>query len=267
MKQIKFIFRADSTNCGDWWCPPFRYFPFRPGVAGDIFDSEFKVENSDTVILGGGGIGSPTFETHLDRIKKSKPDITIVWGAGVDTKSKRNEVLKSGDYDLWGNYFDFADEIGMRVHSNPQRFNYVPCVSCMSNLFFKYRERKPTHKIGVYTHKDVPLMTRDNPNRLPVEDNRGIDLESKIKFLSSCEYVITNTYHGVYWATLLERKVICIPYKTGLFSFKHPPVFSSDGGLDDELMDQAKSYEGVLEESRRLNVEYFSLLTSKYELV
>jgi len=36
--QLKFLFRADKTNVGDWVCPPFHYFPFRPNFIGDVIN-------------------------------------------------------------------------------------------------------------------------------------------------------------------------------------------------------------------------------------
>ena len=68
--QLKFLFRADKTNVGDWVCPPFHYFPFRPNLIGDIININFELNSEDILILGGGGIGSKFFSAHLDRIKK-----------------------------------------------------------------------------------------------------------------------------------------------------------------------------------------------------
>jgi len=124
--NLKFIFRVDKKNVGDWWCPPWRYFQFKPGIAGDILNPEFKINETDILILGGGGIGSEFFLPHLNRIKEAKANVSILWGAGVDSLNNTGEVFSHGDHDLYGNYFDFLDEKGIRVFSNPQKFNYVP---------------------------------------------------------------------------------------------------------------------------------------------
>lgn len=267
MSKLKFIFRADNTNVGDWWCPPWRYFPFKPGIVGDILDSKFQIDETDTLLVGGGGLGSEFFRPHLKRIKEAKPKVSILWGAGVDSVSKRDTILADEKQDLYGDYFDFFDEQGIRVFSNPQRFQYVPCASCMNNLLFKYRAKKPMLKVGVYEHKRVPIMDAGNQLALGRLDNSGYNFEQKIMFLSKFEYIVTNTYHGVYWATLLGRKVICIPYKSGLFSFKYPPVYCFNGKIADEHFDRAVAYEHALEESRKINLEYYLLLVNKYELV
>ena len=267
MTSLKFIFRADKTNVGDWWCPPFRYFPFKPSVIGDILDQSFSLENTKTLILGGGGIGSDFFRPFLKEIEKKNIETTVLWGGGVDVKVIKNELLTSKEQDLHGNYFDFMTEVGTRVFSSPQKFTYIPCTSCMNNLFFKYREVKPKHLLGVYSHKRVPLLENDDKDIYPRQDNNGDDLEEKLKFLASCEYIITNTYHGLYWATLLERKVIVLPFKSGLFSFKYSPVFCFDGKITDELLNKARIHTGVLEESRKLNFGFYKYLADKYDLV
>ena len=267
MSQLKFIFRSDNSNVGDWWCPPWRYFPFKPGTVGDILDPNFEIKETDILLVGGGGLGNEFFRTHLNRIKASNPKVSILWGAGVDRVSKQGTVLSDEKYDLYGDYFDFFDEKGIRVFSNPQKFQYVPCASCMNNFLWKYREVKPSAKVGVYNHKRVPLFHAGNSNGIAVSDNSGEKFEDKIKFLSSFEYIITNTYHGVYWATLLGRKVICVPYKSGLFSFKFPPSYCFDGKIKDEHFDTAISYDHALEDCRKINLEYYFMLTNKYELV
>ena len=66
---------------------------------------------------------------------------------------------------------------------------------------------------------------------------------------------------------LLERKVICVPFKSGLLSFKYAPAYSFNGELNDDLFVNAKKYKSVLEESRKLNLEFYNYLTSKYDLV
>jgi len=267
MSNLKFIFRADRTNVGDWWCPPWRYFPFRPATIGDILDSKFKINETDILLVGGGGLGSDFFRPHLNRIKESNANVSILWGAGVDTDVTPGSFVSNEKQDLYGDYFDFFDEVGIRVSSVPQRFQYVPCASCMNNLLFKYRAIKPNAGVGVYNHKRVPIMGPKNPNGLSVLDNSGDDFEEKLKFLSNFEYIITNTYHGVYWGTLLARKVICIPYKSGLFSFKYPPAYCLNSEVTDEHFDQAVKYENALEEARDLNLKYYFKLANKYEIV
>lgn len=267
MSNLHFLFRADSSNVGDWWCPPFKYFPFRPAKATDIINENFKCDKNDILILGGGGIGNKFFNPHLERIKRLNYSKTILWGAGVDNIVDKTNILQEKTYDLYGDYFDFIDEVGIRVFSKDSKFKYIPCSSCMSNLFFKFRDIKPTKQLGVFSHKRVSINLNHQNDKNNFNDNSGNNLEEKLEFLSQYEFILTNTYHGAYWATLLQRKVIVIPFKSGLFSFKYKPAYSYDGNLSDNLLDSCKIYEGVLEESRKLNLNYYKYLTEKYYLV
>lgn len=266
MVDLAFLFRADETNAGDWWCPPFRYFRFKPAIAGDVLDTSLNTEGLSTIIVGGGGIGTEFFRPHLNRLSRRRNYKIIAWGVGVDTKSDTKKILKNNNHDLYGDYFNNFDDVGIRVHSDDQKFRHIPCASCMSNLFDKYRQKKPTKHIGIYSHKRAQLSINDN-TKYDYNSNEGNNIEEKLSFLSNHEYIITNTYHGAYWGTLLERKIIIIPFKSGLFSFKHKPTYSFDGKIDNDLLHSAKIHHGTLEESRKLNIEFYEYIVNKYNLI
>jgi len=242
-----------------------RYFPFKPGPAFDILDATQNYANEKCVIVGGGGLGTHFFAQHLNRITdKSRKYKLIAWGVGVDniTDMSGNILDPGQEYDLHGQWFDDFDEIGTRVWSEHPRFKWVPCSSCLHPAFFKYREIRPSRLLGIYNHKRVPLVQPGN-TEFSVMDNAGDNLIEKLEFISSHEYIVTNTYHGVYWATLLNRKVICVPFKSGLFSFKHKPTYSN-GALSDEILQLAQSYPESLEECRSTNIDYYCHLINKY---
>jgi len=267
MSHLKFLFRADETNVGDWWSPPFRYFPFKEALIGDIIDVNFNLADTDILIIGGGGVGTEYFRPHLNRIDNAQIERTVLWGGGVDTVVDQTKKLLPADYNLYGNFYDFIDVIGIRVFSDPQKFRYIPCASCMSDLFTKYRDVKPTKDIGYYNHKRVPLINGEHQELNDIENNNGNDLEEKLKFLSKYRYIITNSYHGIYWATLLGRKVIAVPFKSGLLSFKYKPVYSWDGVITDDLLHSAKAYDNILEESRSLNLDFYYELKNSMAIV
>ena len=72
MSELSFLFRADKTNVGDWYCPPFRYFQFKPFLVGDILDQKFNLNSSKTVIVGGGELGQPFFSKSFGSFGKRK---------------------------------------------------------------------------------------------------------------------------------------------------------------------------------------------------
>ncbi|MGE5384972.1 MAG: hypothetical protein ACM3SV_03690 [Betaproteobacteria bacterium] len=242
-----------------------RYFPFKPTPAYEILDASQDYSGDKTLVVGGGGLGTHFFAPHLDRITRQPHERKLIaWGVGVDNVvDMSGKVLDpTAQYDLYGNWFDAFDEVGIRVWGNHPRYKWIPCSSCLHPAFFKFRDIKPTQFLGVYNHKRLPLV---NPGETDFSllDNAGDNIVEKLEFLSRHEYILTNTYHGVYWATLLNRKAICVPFKSGLFSFKHKPAYST-GSLNDELFHQAQSYPDSLEECRTANIDFYTYLMNKY---
>ena len=266
MADLAFIYRADKNNVGDWWSIPQRYFTFRPADTFDIKNINANLSNYKSIIVGGGGLGRPGFQTELNYLQNNGKNI-IGWGIGADTFENSRKILTPPplNYDFTANYFDAFDVVGTRIFNLPGS-TYVPCASCMSNLFFKYRDMKPKHTLGLYSHPKAYLTPPNTASPIPHNDNKGNNLEEKLQFLASCETVVTNTYHGVYWSLLLERKVVCIPFKSGLFTFKHKPVYADSTNITDSLIAKATTYSGLLEECRKLNIMFYSDIANNFEV-
>jgi len=69
--------------------------------------------------------------------------------------------------------------------------------------------------------------------------------------------VVTNSYHGAYWATLLGRRVVAIPNMSKMYRFKHAPVI---GRAQDwrKLAALAVAYPEALAECRAANLAFFA---------
>jgi len=88
----------------------------------------------------------------------------------------------------------------------------------------------------------------------------GKDLSDVVPFLGSSEVVLTNTYHGVYWATLLGKKVIIVnPFSSKFYGMKHEHPTASEDDWKSKL-EQTNSYPNALEESRDANVTFYNSL-------
>lgn len=273
------MFRIDHKNVGDWWSPPFRYFPFSSDRQIDIKDVDTLPNEEGLVIFGGGGLGQPGFLPYIQKL--DRPDRKyklIAWGVGADTYADRAAKMTEGkDMESLTSYLKGFDDIGTRVSSQngyggDKRFRWVPCASCLSPLFSQFRSIPALEKIGVYEHFRVPVTPHlEVRNRIkahffgpyPMMSNRGIDLLSKLRFMARFETIVTNSYHGVYWATLLGRKVVCVAFKNGLFSFKHPPAYLGSAGLSDAVT-QARTYPDALEQCRIANINFYKHLTDKF---
>lgn len=277
------IFRKDRTNVGDWWSPPHRYFPISSSKSIDLLKSQDIPNEKGVYIVGGGGLGNIGFVEHLARLTRPDRKYKLVaWGVGADSDvDRKGLVQKPENLDHLLDFFSGFDEVGTRIHipngygSRPG-YRWVPCASCMSPMFRELRDRKPVSKVGYYFHKRVPIATAHFPgfsvlrrlpfvrDRLSVVSNSGANLRRKLEHMARFEFIVTNSYHGVYWATLLGRRAICQPFKDGLYTFRHAPSYMME---DNDLlgaMERAIPYPDALQECREANIEFYTHLTQTY---
>lgn len=250
----------------------------------------------DTIIVGGGGlIGNPNFEPLMNRIvihpdeqvfndilevklknvsRENKVQVTkwreevqkitvnlfntidksigprILWGAGLNSKDNSVDSYDA-EYPAWLNRFHL---VGVRDWDTGYR--WVPCASCMHPGFDKEYEIK--NEFVWFEHKKRLIDnkwfdTLPSPRML----NTGQNLEQILEFLGSAETVVTNSYHGVYWATLLKRKVICVPWGSKFNMFKHEPVMANERNWIDKI-GTGEVYPDALTECREANILFFN---------
>ncbi len=215
--MISFVHITATRNVGDYASGPYHYFRF-PGAEA-VFETSDPVPACDAVIYGGG-----TLTGWLGTAKPVEARHRIVWGTG-STRHGQQEPLPEPS--------DGFDLVGVREWSEARQRagNYAPCASCMSPLF---DQLCPVEHDAVLFVNSSPSIQSRYPvavSGLPTMGNEGTMAET-IEFLGSGATVITNSYHGVYWATLLGRGVVCLPYSSKFYGFKFPPVMSKNGGLD-----------------------------------
>lgn len=254
----------------------------------------------DAIIVGGGGlIGNPNFEALMNRITShpdeqllidvletklknisvenkellqkwketvqkftidtiSKLDQSvgprIIWGAGHNSRDV-NEDSYTVNYPSYLNRFHL---VGVRDWDTDYR--WVPCASCMHPAFDKEYEIK--NEVVWFEHKKK-LIDGKWFDVLPAPRmvNVGQNMQQIIEFLGSAETVVTNSYHGVYWATLLGRKVVCVPWGSKFGMFKHPPTMATEKNWQDKI-NEAVSYTKALKECRTANKEFYSDVVS-----
>lgn len=249
----------------------------------------------DTIIVGGGGlIGNENFEELMERLSThpeelllrdildvkikrisdenqeiitkfkekvqkatvqvlSEMDRTIgpriLWGVGFNSRDT-NEDLSLKDYP---GYLKNYHLVGVRDWNVGYR--WVPCASCMHPAFDKQYEI--INKVVWFEHKKRLIDNKffdaiPNPRMV----NTGQNLEQIIEFLGTAETVITNSYHGVYWATLLGKKVVCVPWGSKFNMFKHPPTMATMKNWQD-MIEEAVAYPDALTECRTANISFY----------
>ncbi|RZJ79717.1 MAG: hypothetical protein EON88_32725 [Brevundimonas sp.] len=243
------VFRADETNVGDWWCPPSRYFDLQDPAVGDIKDLDLETL-ADHVVVGGGGLISANFDARMARLAAARPRLKslVAWGIGeslLNDKTGGRVERYDGPLPDWLEAFDL---VGLRDVGHGHR--WVPCASCMLPGFDAPAEVR--HPVVVYEHKRIPIPAEGAPHR----SNEGDDIDAVLDFLASGEVVVTNSYHGAYWATLLGRRVVALPSLSKLHRMKHPPLIAWHDDWRDRL-GETRVWPKALDECRAANRAFY----------
>jgi len=238
------LFHCYADNIGDRMCGPAQYFwpdKFEPSSFNRPVISPLPT------ILGGGQIFGQ-IATTLRRIEKRgiSPSQMFAWGVGLPRKGRNDTKVREVS-----NQFS---RFSTRNYEWKDELEFVPCASCMSPLFD--RPAAVEHEIVLYLHRKK-LPDIEKVSGIPTMTNAQTDPKVAIDFISSGETVVTNSYHGVYWAQLLGRKVVCIPYNEKFQTFQHSPTYAQP---DDWMrnLKLAKWTNSLLEEYRALNSDFAS---------
>lgn len=230
------IYHHGSRNIGDSASAPTLYFEFEiPSIR--IAHGASVPAKPTLVIFGGGALPG---KTNFQKIPEAP---TVLWGAGFTDKRllpfKYNESHVSG-----------LDLVGLRDKIDSLPLDWVPCPSCMSPLFNQTYKTK------------YPVVIYDNPRKLPLASgaiphmsNVQGSMAKAVDFIASGETVVTSSYHGMYWAMLLGRKVVVLPFGAKFFGLRMPILFSTPK-LWTYHLPLARAYPGFLQKCRAANQEF-----------
>ncbi|WP_307138173.1 hypothetical protein [Pseudoroseomonas cervicalis] len=219
--------------------------------AGDRAAWNDVYDRATTVIVGGGGLlEMPKFEESLSKITREKSKV-ILWGCGhnaVKLESwaglRKTYTFKPEDYALAGTRDDGVSS------------RWVPCVTCMSPLFDRSYEIE--HDVVFFANKGMKNNSSFMPKDIPqgkLLGNMRHGMDKIIAFLGSAETVVTSSFHGAYWATLLGRKVVAIPTSSKFYGLRHAVPLCHP--LDwQRAMKLARSYPEALGECREANIAF-----------
>lgn len=252
------IHRIDKNNVGDFYCAPHHYFEKLKGKALDIYSyksSDEKVLNnfvdkvtSNALVIGGGGLlNRSSFEKQMKIFENiaQKGKKTVIWGVGHNEKNSKN-FGKVTSYNVELSKFGL---VGVRDYN--MGFEWVPCVSCLHPILDT--KTSVINDVGVIFHKKTlkNKAVTDHFKDFPSTSNTT-DLPTIINFIAETDTIITDSYHAMYWAMLMEKKVVVFPNSSKFFSFKYQPVFSDLENFKSDLK-KTRSYSGILEECREIN--------------
>jgi hypothetical protein len=235
---VHFINRVDETNAGDRVASPLTHYL-------DYF-SEFQIkrhdiryidwdaiESADVVVLGGGGLFNYAefINRSINRLLTTGAAV-IGWSPGFNT---HHEYLTP-----YATPVDFErfELLAVRDFENAEGIEYLPDVTCKLPRLRDEYEIKRT--FGIAHHKDYPIPHLDFES---ISNDRDVD--DILRFLGESSVIVSNSYHMIYWATLMGKKCLSPGgFSTKFAHFQHPPTFFTPG-VDDlvAVSERAQTYD------------------------
>jgi hypothetical protein len=255
------FYKRTEGNLAEHVIQPVDYFDFGPDVKKvplDIPVPDYVDRRVTGVIIGGSGIfGVNTWKRLRDIADQVPPNVpVVVWGMGINDHHRLDKR-----YHETLAYLESRPNVLLGLRDAFYK-NYVPCASCMrAELDAGFTVQ---HEVGLYVHRNhamAGLAGKTYPYPVMSNQVRGDPLTyfwRVLKFLGSCDVVVTNAYHGAYWATLLKKRVIVVsPFSNKFFGFQNEPVIVDRVEQALESLEIATSYPNALKESRTLNVNFY----------
>ena len=288
MKKFTVVHRVDINNVGDLASNPLQYFLDRDEYdVIDIVDIDQQSYDSTLpLIIGGGGLINNDFfgdtlhnllisadynqlmqlwqqrwtlcdpaneDLHTEFLEKYQQFIKhyvdklnttkakrFLWGIGHNGDVNRKKP-QSVTYPSWLSDFDL---IGVRDFK--QNLPWVPCASCMHPALHKKYEIK--NDVIWFEHKKQ-IIKDFGSDSIPLFVNSGSNIDQTIELLGSANVILTNSYHGAYWGTLLGKKVIVVgPWSSKFYLMRHQPVLISADDSWKAAVDKTKLYPDALDE-------------------
>lgn len=282
------IHRRDQNNVGDMASNPLQYFlkenEYQTIDITNLYKT--KYDANLPVIVGGGGLIGNEFFGDIVRdtlLSSDKNQLINLWNQRWEVtnpcnKSINEEFLekykdlikeymdkldhaKSPRY-FWGGGYngEYSKKIkanfewpGWMVEFNKvgvrdwgQSLPWTPCASCMHpSLRKKYSVK---NDIIFFEHKKQ-LLKDFGTESIPRFINSGSNIEQTIELLGSSNTILTNSYHGAYWGTLLKKKVIVVgAWGAKFYALRHMPYILDKNEPWQSSIANAQIYDSALDE-------------------
>lgn len=243
--KFAYLYRFDPENPGDLYSSPMHYLGHSyEGVVVDVLAQDIPKMTVDAVIIGGGALfTNKKFLRNLNhKLEKITAKKRVVWGVGFDTNNI--DVNIAQQFDLFGT----------REHKIDKNISWVPCSSCLHDIFVEKENTKPVKDFLVVDHFKRSIEF-DQPHTRII--NRPNSIRNIVEQIADHRFVVTSSYHVAYWSILMGRRCAIIgenlPSK--FKRMKHFPVKAST--WNDNVYDQAKTWPNARYESIKSNHKHF----------
>lgn len=181
-------------NLGDDLCSPRHYFSLNPVQPG-------------LVVMGGGAYGR--YGTKAIKHYGFQPGNTVLWGVGESSSKAAPAPVEQLPFLAWG----------LRDKDRAPKGHFLPCVSCLHPMLATPAARTGTL---LFLNADPKVTDRQTTDQhLALANARGwhlrynnADAPDMAASLANCQRVITNSYHGAYWALLTGHEVVLLGYSS-----------------------------------------------------
>lgn len=175
-----------------------------------------------------------------------------VWGAGHNGEA----VAVTEELPRYPKAFSEYTAIGIRDYNEKSKYEWVPCASAMHPALTKNYSIK--NDIIWFEHKKQLLKDFGNDS-IPRFINSGSNIDHTIELLGSANIILTNSYHGAYWGTLLKKRVVVVGPWSNKFQFmKHAPAMPGKRESWQDALGRAITYPDALAECRTANENFWN---------
>lgn len=303
-KKFTVIHRRDLNNVGDMASNPLQYFlPPDAYQAFDITQIRKEpIPFGPPIIVGGGGLIANDFfgevlrdltlsndkvqlyemfdnrwklsnpinrEAHLnfeekykellhETVRKIREDQStkILWGVGHNGEIPKKTKDSKLAYPEW--LLDFT-MIGVRDYK--QDYEWVPCASCMHPAL---RQTYPIKNEVIWFEHKKQLIKDFGAEPIPRFVNSGNNIEQTIELLGSANVILTNSYHGAYWGTLMKKRVVVVgPWSSKFLTFKHKPLTVERLDSWRDVIDECTIHKEALDECVERTERYWKAVRER----
>lgn len=194
---------------------------------------------------------NPLISEYVNKLSNDKSP-RIIWGAGHNGNYEK-KFKGSLDYPKWLRNYDL---VGVRDYG--QEHEWVPCASCMHPALRETHTIK--HPVIWFEHKKQLIKSTEfGKDPIPRFINSGDNITETIRLLGSADVIVTNSYHGAYWGTLLKRKVIVVDAWSSKFNaMKHKPYFLNKGDFWKDYVNNVPVHNTALDECITVTQQYWN---------
>jgi hypothetical protein len=297
------VHRQDQNNVGDIASNPAQYF-LKPEEYHTVDIEELNyteyASNLPMIVGGGGLIGNEFFGDVVKNVLNSsdKNQLTDLWNRRWSITDPSNKTVHeeflvkykdlikeyidklntaksprffwgggyNGDYNKkiktnfeWPEWMVEFDKVGVRDWG--QSLPWAPCASCMHPALKKSYSIK--NDIIFFEHKKQ-LLKDFGTDSIPRFINSGSNVEQTIELLGSANIILTNSYHGAYWGTLLQKRVVVVgAWGAKFHAMKHSPYLLDKNETWKESLEKTEIYKTALDDCISATEKYWNSIKDR----